>query len=145
MIASEPDTAFSIQEQQQAPDLFQLPLVAGAVVVIYHLSALDDNSAVNALVIANPLTMSRQLLAAIFCMQTVTQWNDPLIAQLNPVIAPYLPNTTIQFVVRKDASGSQRLFAEALLSFEPQCVGRLNATESPNCHLLLELLLLSII
>lgn len=53
-------------------DLYQVPLLAGAAVIVYHLSAFDDPH-VDALRQVNPLTFSRQLLAAVFCLQAVTQ------------------------------------------------------------------------
>lgn len=81
--------------------LWHLPTVAGAVVVSYNL---DGSPAIN---------LDGPTLAGIF-LGTVTKWNDPAIAALNPDAK--LPAVDIVVVHRSDGSGTSFIFTDYLSS-----------------------------
>lgn len=69
----------------------QLPIVAGAIAVIYNLDGVAD------------LKLTRAALAGIF-LGEIRRWNDPALAAANPGVE--LPDEPITVVVRSDASGT---------------------------------------
>lgn len=72
--------------------VLQLPLVAGAVAIVYHLPG-----------IGSPLRLSGELAADIF-LGKVTRWNDARIRQLNG--GTPMPDQPILVVYRADPSGT---------------------------------------
>lgn len=81
-----------------------IPLAISAQHIGYHVSGVDPGT---------NLRLSAPLLAAIYS-GTITHWNDPRIAALNPDLAARLPATTIVPIRREDASGDTLLFTEYL-------------------------------
>lgn len=63
-----------------------------------------------------PIMFTRDVLPLIY-MGTVTKWNDPLIASVNPSLA--LPNASIVIVGRFDGCGTTSVFTQALSLFSP--------------------------
>ena len=83
----------------------QLPLVAGAVAIVYHLPG-----------VAGPLRLSGDLAADIF-LGKVTRWNDPRIRALNA--GTPLPNQPILVVYRADPSGTTFVLADYFSRVSP--------------------------
>ena len=81
--------------------VMQLPLLLGGVAVIYNLN----------LPAGTILRMDGPTLANIF-LGTITSWNDPAIAALNPGIS--LPKMAITTVHRSDSSGTTYIFTNYL-------------------------------
>jgi phosphate transport system substrate-binding protein len=97
------DSLLSDDEYTAGKDLQMYPMVAGAVVPIYNVDGVTQT-----------LTLDRSTLASIYDA-TITKWNDPAIAALNPGVN--LPDTSITAVHRSDGSGTTELFTRALSSF----------------------------
>jgi phosphate transport system substrate-binding protein len=96
------DGPMSDENLAKAPRaLWHLPTVAGAVVVSYNLEG------------SPALNLDGPTLAAIF-LGTVTKWNDPMIAALNPDAK--LPAVDIVVVHRSDGSGTSFIFTDYLSS-----------------------------
>jgi len=81
-----------------------LPMVGGAIAVTYNLEGVDN-------LVLNPDT-----LAGIFA-STITKWNDPAIAALNPDAT--LPDATIAQFHRSDSSGTTDNFTKYLAATAP--------------------------
>ena len=79
------------------------PTIAGAVVPIYNVEGVTQT-----------LTLDGKALVGIY-NATITKWNDPAIAALNPGIS--LPDASITAVHRSDGSGTTEIFTNALASF----------------------------
>ncbi len=75
--------------------VYHIPTVFGAVVPSFNLSGVDT------------LTLDCDTLAGIF-LGTITNWNDPALAALNPDAS--LPDEPIQVVHRSDGSGTTNAF-----------------------------------
>ena len=80
-------------------DTLMVPATAGCVVLAYNLPGFNGE-----------LKLSRKAYAGIF-LGEITSWNDPVIAQSNPV---KLPKLTIVTVVRQDSSGTTYAFTRNL-------------------------------
>ncbi|NPA85206.1 MAG: phosphate ABC transporter substrate-binding protein PstS [Crenarchaeota archaeon] len=77
-----------------------VPIVAGAVVVVYNLPELGDK----------PLRLDGEVLAGIY-MGEIVYWDDPRIKALQePDVASLLPHKPIIAVHRSDASGTTAVF-----------------------------------
>jgi len=85
--------------------VLHIPMVLGAVVVIYNVPGL-----------AQPVKFSGEVLAAIYQGQ-VTRWNDARIAALNGSLA--LPAQDILVVHRSDGSGTTFVFTDYLAAVSP--------------------------
>ncbi len=83
-----------------------LPAIAAAVVMVYNIPDIGQV----------PIMFTRDVLPLIY-MGTVTKWNDPLIASVNPSLT--LPNASIVIVGRFDGSGTTSVFTQALSLFSP--------------------------
>jgi phosphate transport system substrate-binding protein len=79
-------------------DVLQVPMVIGAVVLVYNLPELKQG-----------LVLDGSTLADIF-MGKVKKWNDPKIQALNPETS--LPKQNIMVVRRADASGTTAVLTE---------------------------------
>lgn len=95
--SDEPLTETTVE--QLGEEWAQIPMVAGAIVMAYHLPGIDE------------LKLSREALAAIF-LGEATRWNDPLISAANPGVA--LPDLPIVVVARVDSSGTSLLVTRHL-------------------------------
>lgn len=85
---------------QVGGDVVLLPMTAGSVVLAYNLPEM-----------AAPLKLSRDAYTGIF-LGTVTNWNDPSIAQTNDGVS--LPDLPITVVRRADSSGTTFVFTNHL-------------------------------
>lgn len=81
--------------------LVQFPMVMGGVVPVVHLAGVE----------AGELKLSPKVLADIY-LGTITKWNDPAIAKLNP--ESKLPASAITVVHRADGSGTTWIFTNYL-------------------------------
>jgi phosphate transport system substrate-binding protein len=104
--------------QEAGGDVAHVPLVLGAVAVIYNLDGIDK-----------PLTFTGPLLADIY-MGKVTKWNDPALAKLNPGVA--LPDLAIQPVFRSDSSGTTNIFTEYLAKVSDEFRTKVGASTAPS-------------
>jgi phosphate transport system substrate-binding protein len=92
------DVPLSNDELRELPEAVQLPVVIGAIAIVY--SGVPDG-----------LKLDGVTLAEIFAGR-ITRWDDPRIVALNPGLA--LPSMPIVVVHRADGSGSTLLFASWL-------------------------------
>ncbi len=97
------DSVVTADEYTAGKDLQMYPMIAGAVVPIY-----------NAEGVTQTLTLDGTTLAGIY-NASITKWNDPAIAALNPGVT--LPDASITAVHRSDGSGTTEIFTNALSSF----------------------------
>ncbi|MFP5290912.1 MAG: phosphate ABC transporter substrate-binding protein PstS [Actinomycetes bacterium] len=90
-----------------APDsgIVQLPLYISPIAVIFNLDGIDS------------LNMSAEVIAGIFA-ETITNWNDPAIAELNEGVE--LPDLAITAVHRSDDSGTTENFTDYLAQAAPE-------------------------
>ncbi len=93
-------------DRLQSANLLQFPMVMGAVVPIVNLPG----------VAANQLKLTGDVLAEMYA-GTITTWNDPKIAQLNPGVT--LPNVIVAPVYRADSSGTSFVFTSYLSEQSP--------------------------
>jgi phosphate transport system substrate-binding protein len=96
------DAPMSEEEMNKAggPDaVIHVPLVMGAVVVIYNLEGVKD------------LKFTGKVLADIY-LGNITKWNDEALAKLNPDAK--LPDKKIAVVHRADGSGTSYIFTDYL-------------------------------
>jgi phosphate transport system substrate-binding protein len=97
------DSLVTADEYTAGKDLQMYPMVAGAVVPIHNIDGVTQT-----------LTLDGNVLVGIYSA-TITKWNDPAIAALNPGIT--LPDSSITAVHRSDGSGTTEIFTNALSSF----------------------------
>ena len=96
------DAPMTDERMAEAPGkILHFPIVAGGVAIIYHLPG-DPK-----------LKLSGDVLANLY-LGTVTKWNDPKIAALNPGAS--LPNLPVIPVHRTDGSGTTYIFTDYLTS-----------------------------
>ncbi|MDJ0660755.1 MAG: phosphate ABC transporter substrate-binding protein PstS [Crocosphaera sp.] len=82
-----------------------LPVTAGSIVIAYNLPGVEG------------LKLSREAYVGIFD-GTITSWNDPKIAEVNPDIE--LPDQPITVVHRSDGSGTTGVFTKHLSSISQE-------------------------
>ncbi|MBI5495880.1 MAG: phosphate ABC transporter substrate-binding protein PstS [Deltaproteobacteria bacterium] len=112
------DAPMTDDELTRAPGILHVPTVLGAVAVVHNTPVKD-------------LRLSGAVLASIF-LGTVTRWNDPAIAALNPGTA--LPSSAITVAHRADGSGTTAIFTDYLARVSPEwlkSVGRGKAVKWP--------------
>ena len=102
------DAVLSADETTAGKDLQMYPFLAGATVLSYNIPELDPKGPA--------LILDGKTLVGIY-NATITKWNDPAIAALNPQIADKLPAKQITVVHRSDGSGTTEIFTNALASF----------------------------
>lgn len=94
------DNPLSDDQMSQSPSpIIHIPDCLGAVTIAYNL---PDNPA---------LKFTPELLSDIF-LGTLTKWNDPKIASLNPGVK--LPDLAISVIHRSDGSGTTFIFSDYL-------------------------------
>ncbi len=86
--------------------ILHFPTVLGAVVPVYNLPG-----------VSGELRFSGPVLADIF-LGTITKWNDPQIAKLNPGVN--LPGTDITVVHRGEGSGTSYIWCDFLAKVSPE-------------------------
>ena len=89
------------QADLEANGLAQFPMVVGGDVIVVKLDGVADGQ----------LKLTPDVVAGIF-MGTITTWDDPAIAKLNPGVK--LPSTKINVVHRSDSSGTTWIFTHYL-------------------------------
>jgi len=99
------DNEIAAAEDKSGAKVLHIPTVMGAVVAAYNLDGVTE------------LKLDSDALAAIF-LGTVTKWNDPKIAVLNP--GATLPDSAIQVVHRSDSSGTTNIFTGYLTRVSPE-------------------------
>ncbi len=88
-------------------NIVHVPVTIGAVAITYNIPSLPATS---------HLQFTGTVIANIF-LGTVTNWNDPSIAALNPGVA--LPNAAIHVVHRSDGSGTTGILSNYLAVVSP--------------------------
>ena len=102
-------------------DLQQFPMVMGGVVLVINLQSVQPGE----------LKLDGKTLAGMY-LGTITKWNDPVIAQLNPGMK--LPDKAVATVHRSDGSGTNFIFTHYLSSVDPEFkskVGENTSVEFP--------------
>ncbi len=102
-------------------DLQQFPMVMGGVVLVINLQGVQPGQ----------LKLDGKTLAGMY-LGTITKWNDPAIAQLNPEMK--LPDKAVATVHRSDGSGTNFIFTHYLSSIDPEFkskVGENTSVEFP--------------
>jgi phosphate transport system substrate-binding protein len=99
--------------------LLQFPTVMGAVVIIINLPDVK----------ADEVKLTGEVLAEIFS-GTITKWNDPKLAALNPGVK--LPSLAIAPVHRADGSGTSFVFTSYLSAVSPDWKSKVGASTSVN-------------
>lgn len=99
------DVALSPHKSQEIQAI-SIPTVISGVVPVVHVAGVR----------AGRLVLSGEVLAAIYA-RTITSWNDPKIAALNPDIR--LPAHTIKPVARADGSGTTYILTDYLSKVSP--------------------------
>ena len=102
------DAVLTADETTAGKDLQMYPFLAGATVLTYNIPELDPKG--------SALILDGNTLVGIY-NATITKWNDPAIAALNPQIASKLPAKQITVAHRSDGSGTTSIFTAALTSF----------------------------
>lgn len=116
------DAILNEEQFAAAPGIQMLPSVAGAVVPTYNVSELAEQEA---------LVLDAAALSNIF-LGTITKWNDPAIAALNPNLT--LPDKDILVVHRSDGSGTTFIFTDYLAAVSEEwksSVGQGTSVEWP--------------
>ncbi len=103
--ASDPPLPRSVWEQYRGKVL-QMPVVLGAVVVVYNLPGVSE-----------PLNLTGEILARIYKGE-IKYWDDPAISSLNPSVN--LPHKEIIAVHRSDSSGTTHIFTLFLYKSAPE-------------------------
>jgi phosphate transport system substrate-binding protein len=106
------DRAFKAEEIEEGPwnacaegsDLVELPTYISPIAVIFNLEGVDS------------LNLDAATVAGIFA-GTITNWNDPAIAELNADVT--LPDLAITAVHRSDDSGTTENFTDYLFATAP--------------------------
>jgi phosphate transport system substrate-binding protein len=109
-------TEKSAAQAAQGSTVLSLPMILGSVAIIYNLSGVSK------------LTLDGTTLANIY-LGTITTWNDPAIAALNPGVA--LPSTSIQPVQRSDSSGTSFVFTSFLSAVSPSWTTTVGSSKAP--------------
>jgi phosphate transport system substrate-binding protein len=102
------DAVLNADQITAGKDLQMYPFLAGATVLTYNIPELASTDPA--------LVLDGNTLVGIY-NATITKWNDPAIAALNPQIAAKLPAKQITVVHRSDGSGTTSIFTNALTSF----------------------------
>jgi phosphate transport system substrate-binding protein len=96
--------------------LIEIPILLVGIVPIYNVPG-------------NPeLRFSGKLLADIY-LGTVTNWNDPRIAKMNPGV--HLPDLRIQVIHRTQGSGTNYIFSDFLSKTSPEFRTKVGRSASP--------------
>jgi phosphate transport system substrate-binding protein len=108
------DAPMSDAELAKAPGVVHVPMVLGAVSVVYN-GAPDG------------VKLPSDVLADIF-LGKITQWNDPKLAGANPGVK--LPDAPIAVVHRSDGSGTTAVFTDYLAKISPEWKTKVGAAKS---------------
>ena len=111
------DSALSQEIQRQMPDVWLVPVLAGAVAVCFNLPNFAGMQ----------LMIPREALAAIF-LGRMLHWSE--LAPWNPALANV--QQAITLIVRSDSSAISNVFTSALSSFSTEWAGKVGTTYDPN-------------
>ncbi|HCS90816.1 MAG TPA: phosphate ABC transporter substrate-binding protein PstS [Chromatiaceae bacterium] len=112
------DVRLDKQQQAQVPGgVRQVPMTAGAIVLVYHLDGIAD------------LNLSRASVIGILTGR-IQRWNDAPIVADNPDVA--LPDDPITLVVRGDGSGTTFHLTQHLSQASSEFAQTIGVTMSPN-------------
>ena len=100
------DAPLTEEQFEEAGNVEQIPWALSGTVPAYHLDGGPKK-----------LKVDGEILGGIY-LGTITQWDDPVIAQLNPGAS--LPSTKITPVYRSDGSGDTFAFTDYLSSVYPE-------------------------
>lgn len=101
--------AYLISTTAEQPTFANIPMMAGAVALIYNIPEINPTY---------QLILSRAVIVDIY-ERKITKWNDPKIAELNPIVADSLPNESILLLHRFDESGTAYVLSKAIQTFSP--------------------------
>ena len=93
-------------EELDRDDMIQFPAIIGGTVPVFNVDGIADGA----------LRITGPVLAEVF-MGTISKWNDPKLASLNPGIK--LPDLAITVVHRADGSGTTFNFTDYLAAVSP--------------------------
>ena len=96
--------------------IYHIPMTLGAVVVAYNVPGVGPG-----------LKLTPEVLSGVF-MGSITTWNDPRVAGLNPGVK--LPNTPITVAYRTDGSGTTAVFTEYLAKVSVDWKSKVGAGKS---------------
>jgi phosphate transport system substrate-binding protein len=99
------DAPLTSDQKAACKGCVMVPWALAATTVSYNLPGLSK-----------PLHLTGEVIADMY-LGTVTKWNDPKIARLNPGVN--LPSTSVRPVYRSDASGDTYAFTDYLSSVSP--------------------------
>jgi phosphate transport system substrate-binding protein len=109
-----------LTDEELAKDgLMQFPTVIGGVVPVINIKGIDTRQ----------LKLTGPVLADIY-LGTISKWNDPKIAQLNPGLV--LPDAQISVVRRADGSGTSFIFTNYLSKVSPDWKAKVGEGTAPN-------------
>jgi len=97
--------------------LQQFPMVMGGVVPVINLAGIKPGE----------MKLDGKVLAGMY-LGTITKWNDPAIAALNPGVT--LPDKAIATVHRSDGSGTNFIFTHYLSSIDPEFKAKIGENTS---------------
>jgi ABC-type phosphate transport system substrate-binding protein len=92
----------SDSQRTNAPNVVHIPETIGAVALAYYIPGIQSG-----------LKLDGDTISKIY-LGTITTWNDPAIAALNPEIT--LPSNTIVTIHRSESSGTTNVFTKYLAS-----------------------------
>jgi phosphate transport system substrate-binding protein len=111
------DAYLSPSEMATDSGLLNIPVVVSSQAVDYNLKGIKD------------LKLSGPVLAGMY-LGTITKWNDPAIAKLNPGVT--LPSEAVHPVHRSDSSGDTFLFSSYLSDTDPTFSSKVGPNEVLN-------------
>jgi len=112
------DGAMTDEQLKKAPDILHIPMVAGAVVIVYNFPGAPPG-----------LRFTPETIAGIF-LGEITEWNDPKIVESNPGVK--LPDLKIIVVHRSDGSGTTNIFTKYLSTVSKTWEEKVGAGTSVN-------------
>ncbi len=99
------DAPMSDDQLQQAGDVLHVPMTLAAIAIVYNVPGASDE-----------LKLAPDVLADLF-LGTITRWNDPRIAALNP--GETLRDEPVRIAYRKDGSGTTQVLTDYLSKVSP--------------------------
>lgn len=105
---SDPPLSRSKWEEYRG-EVLQLPVILGAVVVIYNVPEIPKDVYLN---------ITGKVIALIY-LGEIKYWDDPRIVEINPAVSDKLPHAEIVAVHRSDSSGTTQIFTTFLHKAAP--------------------------
>ncbi len=99
--------------------LVQFPAIIGGIVPVMNLEGVQPGQ----------LKLTGKVIADLY-RGTITKWNDPAIAALNPGVT--LPSTAVTLVYRSDSSGTTAGFTDYLAQVSPEFKEKFGAGKTVN-------------